>query len=169
MSLPADLVGAQPQPDPAYRRFVSAVKQSVGRMRAGRIHHVAPRRPRYKSYWAIFAHVQMGWSAEDHLILCNIDMPNLVAFARPHIAVAAVLEELANQTHVIASQAYSFVESPEMATALTTEHGYHALPARLLDAPAQEEDLARLPHGYQDEIAYWRPDSLGEILFNHWD
>lgn len=56
--------------------------------------------------------------------------------------------------------------------------GIDAVPARgpwrfwrksWLDAPATEDLIAHLPEWERKEIAYWKPLTLGDLLFNRWD
>ena len=61
----------------------------------------------------------------------------------------------------------AFVDAPELVAVLAEllPHS-HVLTASELEGPF---DAAPWPHVTAGDVAYWRPESLGEALFNYWD
>ncbi|MBC2874037.1 MULTISPECIES: hypothetical protein [Streptomyces] len=47
--------------------------------------------------------------------------------------------------------------------------GFTLLSAARLSAPLTEADAAALSGAEREQIAYWRPENLGSVLFNRWD
>lgn len=77
-----------------------------------------------------------------------------IAFARPH----------AN-----GDVSVTFVDHPDLAAALTNLTDAQALTTEQLQTSLSQVDLSALsPHEY-DQITYWKPTTLGELLFNFWD
>ncbi|MGK5550155.1 hypothetical protein ACSNOI_00940 [Actinomadura kijaniata] len=60
----------------------------------------------------------------------------------------------------------TFVDVPALADALAELPGFRVLTSSELNGPF---DAASWPHVLPDDIAYWKPDTLGEALFNYWD
>lgn len=59
-----------------------------------------------------------------------------------------------------------WVDEPALAAALAEQHGFHVLGSSELEGPF---DPAAWPGVLPRDIAYWRPGTLGEALFNYWD
>ena len=61
----------------------------------------------------------------------------------------------------------TFVDAPELMAALAALlPEYQVLTLSELNGPF---DATAWPHISPDDIKYWRPDTLGEALFNYWD
>ncbi|MFC9970044.1 hypothetical protein ACFVH6_03980 [Spirillospora sp. NPDC127200] len=60
----------------------------------------------------------------------------------------------------------TFVDAPALANVLAELPGFRTLSLPDLNGPFQ---AANWPHVSVDDIKYWRPDNLGEALFNYWD
>ncbi|MFI6521346.1 hypothetical protein ACIBF1_37735 [Spirillospora sp. NPDC050679] len=60
----------------------------------------------------------------------------------------------------------TFVDAPALADALAELPGFRTLPLPALNGPFH---AANWPHVSADDIKYWRPNNLGEALFNYWD
>ncbi|MDX6481827.1 MAG: hypothetical protein QOG85_2337 [Gaiellaceae bacterium] len=56
-----------------------------------------------------------------------------------------------------------WVDAPELAAALAERPGFQVLDSSELDGPL---DTAAWPGVLPSDIAYWRPGTLGEALFN---
>jgi hypothetical protein len=61
-----------------------------------------------------------------------------------------------------------FIDLPVLAETLTT-FGFVILPATELNAYPDAEALSSLGKGELDQLRYWRPERLGEVIFNEWD
>ena len=60
----------------------------------------------------------------------------------------------------------TFVSRPDLAPFFP---GFEALTADALATPASRADLSLLALPERRQIRYWRPATVGEILFNYWD
>ena len=63
----------------------------------------------------------------------------------------------------------SFISEPNIEQTLTSYTGYEVLTKEQLDAPVTDEELAALNGMEYSQYDYWKPDTLGEIIFNWWD
>jgi hypothetical protein len=63
----------------------------------------------------------------------------------------------------------SFVDVPEVASALGQAASFRVLSAGELNSRIEEASLAELDPVELREIAYWKPCTLGEVIFNFWD
>jgi hypothetical protein len=63
----------------------------------------------------------------------------------------------------------TFVDHPDLAAALTDGSNLQVLTAEQLNAPLSPADLADLGPAERKQIAYWQPNTIGELLFNFWD
>jgi hypothetical protein len=61
---------------------------------------------------------------------------------------------------------YEFIDAPHLARALG--EAFVVVSKRVLDAPCDLLELERAV-GKDDDLRYWAPRSLGEILYNFWD
>lgn len=59
-----------------------------------------------------------------------------------------------------------FVDAPELTAALAKMPGFRVLTPDELNGPF---DATAWPEVLASDIDYWRPESLGEALFNYWD
>lgn len=62
-----------------------------------------------------------------------------------------------------------FLDCPELAAALTRYHPYTILSAELLNTRPSAEHLVHLGKAELQEFRYWKPDRLGDVIFNRWD
>ncbi|MFC0544732.1 hypothetical protein [Kutzneria chonburiensis] len=60
----------------------------------------------------------------------------------------------------------TFVSRPELVPSFP---GFEALTAEDLHTPVSRADLSLLDAAEHRQIRHWRPATVGEILFNHWD
>ncbi|MFF5054009.1 hypothetical protein ACFY1S_12590 [Micromonospora sp. NPDC000663] len=86
-------------------------------------------------------------------VLRHITLP-FVAFARPH---------------AIGDVTVTFVDHPDLADAINALTRVQALTVDQLQTPLTQVDLGALDPSEHDQISYWRPTTLGELLFNFWD
>jgi hypothetical protein len=59
--------------------------------------------------------------------------------------------------------------SHELELALEASETFRLLRAEELRLPLEQVDLSRLDPAERRQIAYWSPETLGELLFNYWD
>jgi len=62
----------------------------------------------------------------------------------------------------------AFTDRPGLAQILG-EIGYQVLPAVELRQPTTSADLSNLTAHEHEQIKYWKPETVGELLFNYWD
>jgi hypothetical protein len=92
--------------------------------------------------------------AHDHIAVLRHTTLPFIAFARPH----------ANGDVMV-----TFVDHPDLAAALTTLTDAQALTAEQLQTTLSQVDLSALSPHEHDQINYWKPTTVGELLFNFWD
>lgn len=63
----------------------------------------------------------------------------------------------------------AFRSEPELATALELVPPFRVLDLPFLNTPLERLDLSTLDRGERSEIAFWKPVTLGELVFNWWD
>lgn len=69
-------------------------------------------------------------------------------------------------TGFVESDPLMFVDAPALTAALAKMSGFQVLTPAELNGPF---DAAAWPEVLASDIEYWRPESLGEALFNYWD
>ncbi|MEL7167979.1 MAG: hypothetical protein AAGN64_01385 [Bacteroidota bacterium] len=62
-----------------------------------------------------------------------------------------------------------FEDCPELAATLTRYHPYTILSAELLNTRPTAEHLVHLGKAELKQFRYWKPDRLGDVIFNRWD
>lgn len=63
----------------------------------------------------------------------------------------------------------TFVDQPDLAVAITDLTDAQVLAVEQLQTPLTAVDLSALEPGEHDQIDYWKPATVGELLFNFWD
>ncbi|MEU4556478.1 hypothetical protein [Micromonospora violae] len=91
---------------------------------------------------------------QHHIAVLRHTTVPFIAFARPH----------ANGDVMV-----RFVDHPGLAAALTNLTDAQALTTQQLRAPLAQVDLSALSPHEHDQITYWKPTTVGELLFNFWD
>lgn len=64
---------------------------------------------------------------------------------------------------------YIFADQPMIADALRHAPPLRAIPASALNAVFTQADLVQLNRAELAQIANWKPERRGNIMFNHWD
>lgn len=64
---------------------------------------------------------------------------------------------------------FEFVDHPDLAMQFSTFNAYQILSAASLNEPVEEDSCRQLTVPEHDQIKYWRPDRVGDLLFNKWD
>lgn len=63
-----------------------------------------------------------------------------------------------------------FVSYPELALALeAADAQFRVLEPAELNRSVTDSDLTHLGEAELDQVAYWKPQTLGEVIFNRWD
>jgi hypothetical protein len=62
-----------------------------------------------------------------------------------------------------------FVDELNLATALSSLGEFEVLSAETLGAVPDIVNTALLGKAELEQVRYWNPESVGQILFNHWD
>jgi len=86
-------------------------------------------------------------------VLRHTTLP-FIAFARPHVKGDVTI---------------TYVDHPGLANAITNLTDAQILTADQLQTPLTQVDLSALDPHEHDQIGYWKPTTLGELLFNFWD
>lgn len=62
-----------------------------------------------------------------------------------------------------------FVDDPRIHAALNPPGPFRLLTLSELQTPLNLADLAALDHAELVQINYWKPNTVGELIFNYWD
>lgn len=76
----------------------------------------------------------------------------------PYVAFASVVDY----------SGIKFIDEPEQVKSILTE-SYKVLDTNLLNQTLTIEDTSRLGKQEQEMIRYWKPETIGEVIFNYWD
>ncbi|MFC8616506.1 hypothetical protein ACFT9M_08830 [Micromonospora purpureochromogenes] len=63
----------------------------------------------------------------------------------------------------------AFVDDATLAAALAEVSGLRVLSVAQLHTPLSRVDLTALTADEHTQLAYWKPDTVGDLLFNFWD
>ncbi len=63
----------------------------------------------------------------------------------------------------------TFRSDPMLAAALELVPPFRVLDRPTLDIPVEQLDLSTLDAGEREQITFWKPATLGELVFNWWD
>ena len=102
-----------------------------------------------------FHQALIGYPDRTVSVICHRDRP-LLAIAEP--------PDVDNRSRDTGPR--TFLEAPSLADVLATELGFRVLTAHELSAPF---DATAWPDISAEDVRYWKPATLGEALFNHWD
>jgi hypothetical protein len=92
--------------------------------------------------------------AQHHIaVLRHIVLP-LIAFARSPVGGGLTVR---------------FVDHRDLADALTSLTDAQVLTVEQLGTPLARVDLSALDRHEHSQIKYWKPDTVGDLLFNFWD
>lgn len=132
------------------KRFTAAC-HAAARQVAGRVHQV---RTAYDRVTPNFheALITLGNRPEMVRVLCNVHYP-IAGFATPAAYEGDVYLE--------------FIDCPELAEALSAE--FSIITRQDACASVAEELVAQLGDAELNQIRYWRPQRIGDVIFNYWD
>ncbi|MFD6681777.1 hypothetical protein [Micromonospora parva] len=93
-------------------------------------------------------------NGQHHIAVLRHTTLPFIAFARPHVDGDVTV---------------TFVDHPDLAAAITILADAQALTVEQLRTPLSQVDLSALDPHEHDQIGYWKPTTVGEMLFNFWD
>lgn len=96
----------------------------------------------------------------------------VVTYSRQQIAVlrhstlplVALAEPLSTSDVVL-----NFVDHPTLAAAIADSSDLEVLAADQLHTPLSQADITDLTRDEQRQVEYWKPETVGDLLFNFWD
>ncbi|MEW2356881.1 hypothetical protein [Spirillospora sp. NPDC029432] len=62
-----------------------------------------------------------------------------------------------------------FVEEPEVAAVVAELGSFRLMSMEELRTPLDQADLSALAEAELAQVAYWKPHTVGELVFNYWD
>ncbi|MFG1872456.1 hypothetical protein [Micromonospora arborensis] len=92
--------------------------------------------------------------AQHHIAVLRHTVLPIVAFARPRTGGDITI---------------SFVDHPDLAATITKLTDAQVLAVNQLRTSLSQIDLSALDPSEHDQISNWKPNTLGELLFNFWD
>lgn len=147
-ALPSGVTRSPPTAEEQKRRFASACL-TVARATGAKVWAIA--RLGIQNYEII------GMEHPD----CRVDV--LCNHARPWLAFAAPGQYSAG------NRLLTFVDAPGLAAAFAALTDFLPLERADLELAPSKLHLAALDAHVRKDIRYWRPDRLGDVIFNFWD
>ncbi|MGC3862294.1 hypothetical protein ACPSM1_19140 [Micromonospora chersina] len=149
MKLPPGATGFSPPPgDQADVRAFTAVCHHAAHAIDATVTGVTPAGATPNFHTVEITHVQ------HHIAVLRHTTAPFIAFARPHANGDAI---------------QTFVDHPDLAAAITNLTDAQVLTVDQLQTPVAQVDLSALDSHEHDQINYWKPTTLGDLLFNSWD
>ncbi|WP_328849014.1 hypothetical protein [Micromonospora zamorensis] len=149
MKLLAGATGFNPPPGaPADLKTFTAVCHHAARSIDATVTGVMPAGVAPNFYRVDIAH------AQHHIAVLRHTTLPFIAFARPQADGDVMV---------------TFVDHPDLAAALTNLTDAEALTAEQLQTSLSQVDLSALSPHEHDQVNYWKPTTVGELLFNFWD
>ena len=102
---------------------------------------------------ANFHTVDLALAGQQLTVLCNAHF-SLIGFAEPISP---------------GQQVFDFVDVPPLAEALKSQGRFEVLTATELDSPVTQESLSLLSPAELQQVQYWKPRTIGQVVFNCWD
>ncbi|MEU5726361.1 hypothetical protein ABZ783_31730 [Micromonospora sp. NPDC047738] len=92
--------------------------------------------------------------AQHHIAVLRHSALPFIAFARPQASGDVTI---------------AFVDHPGLVDGITNLTDAQVLTVEQLRTPLSQVDLSALDAEEHDQISYWKPTTVGELLFNLWD
>ncbi|MDA7977835.1 MAG: hypothetical protein MPJ50_03575 [Pirellulales bacterium] len=86
-------------------------------------------------------------------ILLNVTHP-LLAFADDWVSVGSPIQ---------------FIDSHELGSAFSTLGRYSVLKPTILNMPVTKDVFSQLAEAEVEQMEYWKPNRIGDLIFNYWD
>ena len=134
-----------PETDP---RIFAAICHEAARASGGRVGTITPPGPTPNFHRAT--------------IIRGEDQPALLG--RQHVPLLVIAQSPAAGTSPM-----TFVEDSHIHPALILSAPFRLLTLNELQAPLHLADLSALAPAELEQISYWRPGTVGELIFNYWD
>lgn len=129
-------------------RALAAIAHHAARRTHGAVSAVTEAGPTPNFHTALLA-----YRARQITILHHARLP-LLAFAEPRDQLSTTIV---------------FVDDPRLAAAIHEVSDLPVLTAAELGQPLSGVDLADLDQAEHQQIKHWKPDTVGQLLFNFWD
>jgi hypothetical protein len=98
-------------------------------------------------------------------VACTRDSPGTRKL--PVLAIAEPRDiEYGDHVRIRQAGPLTFVDAPDLIAALAETPGFQVLTPADLNAPLHAPNW---PNLYPSDIKYWKPENLGEAIFNYWD
>jgi len=137
-----------PETDP---RAIARLSHELARNLGGTVEQIIPPSPTSTFYSVMLAHGHHD--ARRVTVLFHRHLPLLALVAHPPRG----LDDL------------SIIDDPVASAAMPDHTGFQLLTPGQLAAPVTRADLSQLAAPELDQIASWKPKTIGEVLFNLWD
>lgn len=98
-----------------------------------------------------------------HTVEIGMDQQRFAVLRHATVPLAAIAGPLDDD------MTFTFGHHPGLAAAITDVIDVHLLTAGELNTLLSRADVDDLGRGEPAQIAYWRPGTVGELLFNFWD
>lgn len=140
-----------PQTDPA---AFASICYTAARHLGGRIEEITSR-----GTTPNFHRATISLSADRVSILAHRHLP-LLAIAEPHPE---------PESHADGAATVTFIDHRRTTAALAPESTFHLLSQDELQTDLSRVDLSALSRAELRQVDYWQPQTVGALLFNHWD
>lgn len=96
----------------------------------------------------------------------TIQLPHqtVAVLVNAHCPMVAMAQPIAE-----GAQNIEFVDVPTLADAFRYVEGCEVLAASKLAQPVTDEALVELAASELDQVRYWKPTTIGQVIFNFWD
>jgi hypothetical protein len=142
-------MAGQAAPPEVDRREFRGVCHTAAQLTGGKVSGYTPAGPACS-----FVTVSIVYPDRARVVLCNLHWP-LTAIADPTIP--------GDQAAPV------FVDDPQLAETIGRISHYRALTPTELATPLTECDLSELGDAELAHIRHWKPETVGDMLFNRWD
>ena len=106
-----------------------------------------------------------AWSVRNfHTIAFGSGDNTAFVLINAHYPVCAFTKEFADRGDPI-----EFSECTELADAFRRVSRFTPIPLAHLQRRPEAEDLAGLDQVEMEQVSYWKPETIAEIIFNYWD
>jgi hypothetical protein len=113
---------------------------------------------------AVVGTAPAGVTPSFHTVVFSYDGARVAVLCHVRLPVVALAEPLSP-----GKTALSFVDRENLAEAFTDVAAFSVMTVQELHTPAAVVDLSELSRAERDQINYWKPATLGDLLFNFWD
>lgn len=106
-----------------------------------------------------------AWSVRNfHVVAFGSGEHAAFVLINAHYPVCAFTRQFADSGDPI-----EFAECPELADAFRRVSTFTPIPYPDLLRRPEPEDLANLDRAEMEQVSYWKPETVAEMIFNYWD